>query len=328
MLSCFFITIKLPRGQSAFVYSGDVLAFLALQSGSTSPTPFLSFKVEMLNPLIQSIRPQPVPFQASNSANGLSKSSSSASLPVAASMPQSADDLVNITHVAQAVPEKAVIQMPIGPQASFWLQVKNSKTNEPIEALMVKEPSGVLKIGRSFQPESFWRSLAPDACPAISREHFSISATRQRSGSVVEDESMFKRSYYKFYLCCNSLNGLAVLNPLLNTGGSSPVFLQKDTPGASAFEIFEGTEIELAGVIRLVFHESLNPHNGTVSTATGSGTRSINFVPAAVLRPPVSVNTAHSVKGAMATASASASFISDGEIEIDDAFSKTGFKAA
>ena len=363
------------RGQSSFIYTGDTLAFLALQPSAQSPTPFLSFRVDVLNSLIQSIRPQPVPFQPAN----LNKSASTASLPVSVSLPQSAEDLLNVTHSAHHQPalvvhvdksaidrsavdksaldkspidrsaiDKSTIEKPtIEKQVSeksqnvekvhsssvFGMQVKGSASKlgaaEVMDVLGVKEPTAVLRVGRSYQPESFWRSLAPDACPAISREHFSISAVKQRSGSVGEDDMYNRRSGYRFYLCCNSLNGLAVLNP--SSGGPSPAFLQKDTSGAAAYEIYQGTEIELAGIIRLVFHESLNSHNATVSTAAGSAPRSINFVPAAVLRPPVSVNTAHSVKGALGgsvAGSASASFIGDDESDIDDAFSKTGFRAA
>lgn len=253
---------------------------------------------------------------------GMTKSSSAGSLPVVASLPQSAEDLLNVTNAVDKVDRPLISAAPA--QTAFWLQVKNTK--DISEPLSVKEPSGVLKIGRSFQPESFWRSLASEACPAISREHFSISAVRQRSGSVVEGEDAFPASRganYKFSLCCNSLNGLAVLNP----GADNPVFLQKDTPGASAYEIFDGTEIELAGVIRLVFREGLNPHNGTMSSAAGSGTRSINYVPAAVLRPPLSANSAASVKPGVNAGSANASFLSDGG-DIDDVFFKTGFRAA
>jgi hypothetical protein len=115
---------------------------------------------------------------------------------------------------------------------------------------------------------------------------------------------------------------------VLNPQQSSPVFLQKDTPGASAYEIFDSSEVELAGSIKLVFRETLNSMAASASTA--SGTRSINLVPAAVLKPPVSVLTAHSSKGPLHssfTGSANASYIAS-DNEIDDAFSKTGFRAA
>ena len=301
------------------MYGGDSIAFLALQPGTQSPSPFLAFKVEILSPLIQTLRPvpQPAPFKAP-------QTSSTASLPTPASLPQSAEslDVLNLTHVAAA---STVVTQRSPP---FWLQVKGS--NSPIDVLTASEPSSVLRVGRSFQPESFWRSLAPDACPAISREHFTISAIKLRSGSIVglaDDESARGAGGYKFVLCCNSLNGLAVLNPL----SSTPVFLQKDNPGAGAFEIFDSAEVELAGSIKLVFRETLSSHaNSGTSSSTACGTRSINLVPAAVLKPPVTVVAAHSSKGplhASFTGSANASYIAS-DNEIEDAFSKTGFRAA
>lgn len=252
-----------------------------------------------------------------------------ASLPAASSQPQSVESLVdplNLTHIASTVVNNAP------PAPPFWLQVKGA--SKPDDALTASEPSALLRVGRSFQPESFWRSLAPDACPAISREHFTVSALKQRSGSVLlaefDDSSALSRpAGYKFFLCCNSLNGLAVINPQNPT----PVFLQKDSPGAGAFEIFDSAEIELAGSIRLVFRETLNQHHTTASSSSGStasGTRSINLVPAAVLKPPVNVVTAHSSKGPLHssfTGSANASYIAS-DNEIEDAFSKTGFRGA
>ena len=328
----------LEKGQSSFVYNGDTIAFLALQQNAQSPTPFLTFRVEILNALIQSVRPTPVapPPQ-------IAKSASAASLPIpasAGSLSETEENEMNITNVVSKAGNGGVKERlekserterieakpePVAPGA-FWLQVKAWKPQQQLsecpESLVAADPMGQVKVGRSFQPESFWRSLAPDACPAISREHFTISAVRQRASSVV-DESAFAARGYRFLLACNSLNGLAVLNP--NAG--NPVFLQKDSPGASAFEIFDNAEIELAGIIRFVFKEALNPHAPATMASTASGTRSINVVPAAVLRPPMSVHTLGRTPILLA-GSANASYIaSDGE-DPDDAFSKTGFPRA
>lgn len=319
----------LEKGQSAFVYSGDSIAFLALQQNAASPSPFLTFKVEILNPLIQAIRPVPVVPAAAGMAAGLPKSASTASLPAApasagslnSSLVSSAEENeVNVANVAPVRMERPAKTEAVKPESAravetgaFWLQVKSKQGSE--ESLSSAEPAGAIKVGRSFQPESFWRSLAPDACPAISREHFTITAMKARASSVVEEGMYNARASYRFLLACNSVNGLAVLNP--NSG--NPVFLQKDSPGASAFEIFEGTEIELAGIIRFVFREALNPR-----AATASATRSINLVPAAVLRPPMSV---HTLKTPLLLAgSASASFIGSDVEDPNDAFSKTGFR--
>jgi len=113
------------------------------------------------------------------------------------------------------------------------------------------------------------------------------------------------------------MNGVAVLNPPSLGDQEVPVFLQKDSPGASNFEIFDGTQIELAGSIRLVFRESITGNTG--STAASGPMRSINFAPA--LKPPMKIAAISS-----AVASASASFIDDEDF--DDAFSKTGFRPA
>jgi hypothetical protein len=136
---------------------------------------------------------------------------------------------------------------------------------------------------------------------------------------------------YRFFLNCNSMNGLAVLNPpsssSCSVGTQVPVFLQKDSPGASNFEIFDGSQIEMAGSIRLVFRETLNTNPSLMSgstAATTSAARSIHFAPASVLKPPL---TAYVQKGS-AVASASASFIGDDEESPDDAFYKTGFRPA
>ena len=275
----------LEKGQSSFVYTNDTIAFLALQQNAQSPTPFLTFRVEIVNPVIQSVRPQPL---GGNTLAAKPSSSSASSLPGA---PAS----LNVSSVNE---DSLILNSAVGTNgngALFWLQLKNSTSVD--EGLVAPDPMTVIRVGRSYQPESFWRSIAPDACPAISREHFSIACT-QNEKSV--------GGGYKFSVTCNSLNGLTVYTP-------SPVYLQKDN---GAVEIFDGTEIELAGVIRFVFKEILNPHHGTSSTAT----RSINYVPAAVLRPPVSFSKA--------VASASASFIgsADEEDDPDDAFSKTGFR--
>jgi serine/threonine protein kinase len=278
----------LEKGQSSFIYTTDTIAFLALQQSAQSPTPFLTFRVEILNPVIQSIRPQPaLPAQAAVKS---STSSSSSSLPAA---PASLN--------SSCINDESVLSCGSGP--AFSLQLKSGGViNET--SLCSPDAQTSLRVGRSYQPESFWRSIAPDACPAISREHFTISATSAEKG-------------FKFILTCNSLNGLNVMN----SNSTSPVFLQKDNNGST--EIFDGTEIELAGVIRFVFRESLNPTalRSVVIGSTSSGTRSINYVPAAVLRPPVNF-------GKM-TSSASASFIGsadEDEFDPDDAFSKTGFR--
>jgi hypothetical protein len=184
---------------------------------------------------------------------------------------------------------------------AFSLQIKgvSAKTLEEV-CLTATDPNAMIRVGRSHQPETFWRSLAPDACPAISREHFTVSAVLGDKGG------------YRFTLTCNSLNGLGVMPPMT----ANPVFLQKDNN--SSIEIVDGTEIELAGVIRFTFRDTLNT-GSTVAGSTSSGTRSINLVPAAVLRPPVHFGKV--------TSSASASFIgSADEDDPDDAFSKTGFK--
>ena len=270
----------LEKGQSSFVYSNDTIAFLALQQNAQSPTPFLTFKVEIVHPVIQSVRPQPIGGSVVAAAK---LSSSASSLPAA---PASLN--------ASSINEDSLILNNGG--GLFWLQLKNSPTMVLDEGLVAMDTTGVIRVGRSYQPEAFWRSIAPEACPAISREHFAIGCSSTNNSEK-----------YKFSVTCNSLNGLTVYNP-------SPVYIQKDT---GPIEIVDGSEIELAGVIRFVFKEVLNhSHHGTSSTAT----RSINYVPAAVLRPPVNFSKA--------TASASASFVgsADEDDDPDDAFSKTGFR--
>jgi serine/threonine protein kinase len=279
----------LEKGQSSFIYTGDTIAFLALQQNAQSPTPFLTFRVEILNPVIQSIRPQP---QANSTS--AKPASSSSSLPMG---PGS----VNVS----VMNEDSLILNTAAQAGNFWLQLKGSSVASEESSLLSNDIGSMIRVGRSFQPEAFWRAIAPEACPAISREHFSISAVNEKNG-------------YRFMLTCNSLNGLTVAST------SPPVFLQKDN---SPFEIHDGAEIELAsGAIRFVFRETMNPSHGVggVSTvgSTSAGTRSINYVPAAVLRPPVNFG------GKTTTASASGSFIAsaDEDEDPDDAFSKTGFR--
>jgi len=278
----------LEKGQSSFIYSGDSIAFLALQQNAQSPTPFLTFRVEILNPLIQAVRPQPV----ATNMSAAKPAASASSLPMGpgslnASMNE--DSLILNTGVPSG-----------NTSALFWLQVKGVTNNQEEASMSAYEISNIVKVGRSYQPETFWRSIAPEACGSISREHFSIACVSERVG-------------YRFMLTCNSLNGLTVSNT-----PNSPVPLQKDS---SPFEIIDGAEIELAsGAIRLIFRESLNPHSASVGS-TASGTRSINYVPAAVLKPPVSFGSKLT-----STGSASASFIGPDDDEVDDAFSKTGFR--
>ena len=369
----------LEKGQSSFIYSGDTISFLALQqSNSSTPTPFLTLKVVILSGLIQSVRPKPkeVPQPAQPvvaAASATSDSGGSArSLPeyiedgsARTSPPHSSYNLLNVTCCASATPPpvEAPQQPPQAPPTrvptppmknpspihpsqqvppSFGLEVKG-KSHDAIDTLSVKDPQGVLRVGRTYQPESFWRQIAPEACPAISREHFSVSAMRPRSGSVTEEMMLGLPSSntrtYRFFLNCNSVNGLSVMNPptVNSVGTHSPVFLQKDSPGSSSFEIFDGSEIELAGSIKLVFRENLNRHNQpsslTTSTAASGGVsagRSVHMMPAAPLRPPISGASAKVIRNPFQSASsASASFIGDDEIDFpDDAFSKTGFRAA
>lgn len=277
----------LEKGQSSFVYSGDTIAFLALQQNAQAPTPFLTFRVDILNPLIQSIRPQPAIVSSQISAK---PASSAASLPAG---PGSLN--------ASSINEDSLILNTGGSSGPlFWLQVKGLSSNGEEASMSAYEVGSTIRVGRSFQPEAFWRSIAPEACGSISREHFTISAVNEKG-------------VFRFLLTCNSLNGLTVTN-----AHSNSVALLKDS---SPVEILDGAEIELAsGAIRLIFKENLHPHASTVGS-TASGTRSINYVPAAVLRPPVNFGSKMN-----STSSASASFIAPDDDDPDDAFSKTGFR--
>ena len=367
----------LEKGQSSFIYTGDSISFLALQqSNSSVPTPFLKLKVTIISPLIQSVRPKPkeVAQPVATSESG----GSARSLPEyveegnasRVSPPHSSYNLLNVTCCAADPCEEqqqapVVIRAPTPPMVapikntspahpshqalpSFYLEVKD-RSHDPVETLYVKDPHSVLRVGRTHQPETFWRQIAPEACPAISREHFSITSMRPRSGSVTEEMMLglpcSGTRTYRFFLNCSSVNGLSVMNPVTvkSVGSHSPVFLQKDSPGSSSFEIFNGSEIELAGSIKLVFRENLNHHASSLTASTAasgavSAARSVHLIPgvsvAAALRPPfIGMDGGASAKVVrhpfQSASSASASFIADEELDFpEDAFSKTGFRAA
>lgn len=284
----------LEKGQSAFVYQGDVISFLALPTGGNSvPQPFLSFRVDITNPVVQAVRPKAVP----TSPSGLVRVASSHSIPEAASLNASAmysDDGVDVTHVGGS--ELVGGSNAMGSVHAFYLIAKSNG-----EILGVKDPTVGLRVGRSFQSESFWRQLAPpEACPAISRDHFSINAVKEQSG-------------WKFYLTCNSINGLTLVSPNLS------VFITKDTPGVH--EISDGTGIELGGAIQFSFRENLNAQSVGSTEASKSS--------AAVLRPPIKfANSAVSSYAPLIQVGSVAGSLSslDNDDFPEDAFSKTGFR--
>ena len=245
--------VVLERGQSSFVYAGDRIAFLALVPGSSDPSAFLVFGVTVLqSQLIQAVRPV-----AANNTNNAPASAES--LPENKSLDMSVVSSVGGENSPANVAKEGLVCVPLCVPPSVPVCAPPSiPANVPANVsaqtfclhvyggggpVLEAPGTGPLRVGRSFQSESFWRSLAPDACPAISREHFHIN--RCPGGG--------------FSLCCTSMNGVAVRN----VGAAAPVLLNKD----ASVELLNGAEIELAGTIRLLFSVAGTRSAYTVSRA-------------------------------------------------------------
>ncbi|EER17235.1 hypothetical protein Pmar_PMAR005756 [Perkinsus marinus ATCC 50983] len=110
-----------------------------------------------------------------------------------------------------------------------------------------------LLVGRSRQPQLLWQLLKGEY-NAVSREHFEIRPIRRDPQGPTEGDARL----YAFKLKCLSCNGITLIEGGGGGGGEKPKkhFLSQND---AEVEVYHGDELAIAGLIRFLFIDCINP---------------------------------------------------------------------